>query len=166
MALANASAAASISVNGDSTGTVSSAFKALFTPSIAFTIGTGSNGVQKAAGGVLSLSANTPVTIDLTNTTATTGIVGDATFTAVKLIVIENSGTANTNKPLTIGNAATNQFQGRIAANTTVTQQIGAYPYVDHNPESAGYTVNSSVKSFKLDPGANALTVNITIVGN
>lgn len=165
MSLSSASIQSALNVQADSSGVIGAPFGArLGSSATVLAIGAGINAVTKAGGAVISLSASTPVTIDLT-TVAVSGWAGDTAFAAVKAVAIENVGTAGDNRPLLVGNAASTSFQGPLSASATETVDAGATPRVWHCPLAAGWacTVN---KSFKLDPGSNNLTVRLVVLGN
>jgi hypothetical protein len=112
---------------------------------------------------LLALSISTPVTLDLT---ALTGGEGDAAFTKVVLLDIRNLEAAGSGKTLTIGaEGSAGEWYDPIGtaagAKLTVPPATGRQLYT---LESAGYAVGTR-KLLKLDPGANAVSVLVTIAG-
>lgn len=126
-----------------------------------FTSGTGISQVNKLWVRTVSLSASTPVTLDLT---ALTGGVGDTSFAAIKSITFINHETAGGGKDVTVGAAASTPFTGPLGGTTpTIDVQAGtSLPWV--NPEAAGWACGTN-KNLKLDPGANAITLSLVIAG-
>src|SRR5262245_4927279 len=68
-----------------------------------FTSGTGGAQVSKMFTSQISLTASTPVTLDLT---ALTGGVGDTAFTKTKIVAVYNNEAIGSGKAVTIGAAA------------------------------------------------------------
>ncbi len=118
----------------------------------------------KKFGCLLALAAAAQ-TLDLTSL-ASAGASRDSTstnFSAIHTIQITNFGTGT--NVVTFGNAASNQFVGpfgaaantyAIPAGTTVTFRTNA---------AAGWTVDSTHKNIKFDPGSDTFKVGVVLGG-
>jgi hypothetical protein len=130
-----------------------------WTPS-SYTIGTGASSANKCHYGLISL-AGSATTIDLT---AMAFGFGDASIAKVKGLLIQNLTTTSGYK-VTVGNAASTQFQwaGLSAATTTVEVNEGcALMYFN---KTANGDTTTSKNSLKLDPGANTVSVFLAVWG-
>lgn len=117
--------------------------------------GTGDNQVRKLASGTLSLAANTPQTLDLT---ALVGGTGTQVLGAWKLIYLYNPDTSAT-KVVTVGPGDTNP------ATIPTVLCYGGSPQLLTRLLGAGTTVDATHKTIKIDPGANAQTLQYIIAG-
>jgi len=134
-----------------------------------FANGTGSLQITKRAAGSLNINA-TSVTINSAgiNSAQFTSFVGDTAFSAIKAIYIENTTAANSNKPITFGNAAANSFQGPLSSGATLAVPAGGttgLPVMLATAEANGWSTSTTF-NIKLDAGSNNTTGNLVILGN
>lgn len=135
-------------------------------PVYEFATGTGAGQINKLGWGTLSLAVSTPVTLDLTAISGMTTWTGDTAFAKVKYLKIINGATAGGTKPLIVGVAASNAFNGQMGG-TTPTETVEAGCELEwENKEAGGWTVDSTHKNVKVNPGANAIVLTIIIAGN
>lgn len=166
MATVTASVVPGITVNytatevAGATTEIQTKLPASYTP-VAFTNGTGGSAVEKMYVNQISLSSSTPQTLDLT---ALTGGAGDTSFAKVKIIGIYNNETRGTGKKVTVGAAASDSFQFGLSAAGTIDVPAG-HALTLANSETAGWTTTSAT-DLKLDPGSNAVSVTVLLVGN
>lgn len=116
----------------------------------------------------ITFVTSTPQTLDLTSLTDVVG--GAVNFARVRLVAIKNLSTADA-AVLTVGNSVTNEWDGFLSAAGT----LKVFPSSANNPKggwviltapnTTGIVVDSTHKTLKLDPGANAFTVNVIIAG-
>lgn len=124
-----------------------------------FEAGTSAGQTNEGWTGAIALTASTPQTLDLENLVGETGRA--VTFTKVKMLAIRNTHATAT---VTIGNAASNAFlPGWSGATNTVALGPGNTLFLT---SAAGFTVDATHSDLKLDPGSNAITVEIMILGN
>jgi hypothetical protein len=133
------------------------------------TNGTAANQIQLGTGIHLSLVASTPQTIDLT---ALTDLQGNAfSLAAVRYLAIRNNSTTDTQN-LTVGGAAT-PFVGFWSSTVTIWPSTTGSGSANQNsgyevfqaPNTTGAPVTGGSKLLKFDPGANAFTVDIIVMG-
>ena len=114
-----------------------------------------------------TFTASTPQVIDLR---ALTDALGAAiVFARVKLLAIRVNGTVD-GAVLLVGANGSNDWLGLSSSGSTVT----VYPSTALNdgfavfqmPNTTGAAVTTSAHLLKLDPGANAFTVDLLIAGN
>lgn len=130
---------------------------------VEYSFGTGAAQVNAMYVNQISLVTSTPQTLDLT---ALTGGQGDTSFSKLKCIAIYNNETAGTNKPVILGNG-TNPFVGPFGAGSHTLAIPAGCGFIIYTKETAGWAVaNGSTDGFKLDPGANNVSVTIALVGN
>lgn len=134
-----------------------------------FANGTGSLQITKRAAGTLALNA-TSVTINSAsiNSAQFTAFAGDTAFTSIKAIYLENTTAANSNKPLILGNAAANSFQGPLSSGATLSVPAGGttgLPLLLATAEANGWSTSTTF-NIKIDAGANNCTGNLVILGN
>ncbi|QDV34027.1 hypothetical protein [Tautonia plasticadhaerens] len=111
---------------------------------------------------VISLASSTPETLDLT---ALTGGKGDTSFSAVKLVDVRNNEAADSGEVLAVGGAASTPFLGFLgAADDTLKVDPGCARTL-YTRASAGWST-AGANNLKLDPGANAISVTVTIAGD
>lgn len=124
-----------------------------------WTSGTGANQVNKVWSDTRTLAASAK-TYDLAAEAAASTNTGAASFSAVKILAITNNGT----NALTLFNAASTSFQGPLSAAATYTLNGGETLLLVNG--TAGGWVCSTNKSLKIDPGANSVSVTLTVLGN
>lgn len=108
----------------------------------------------------IALVASTPQTLDLS---ALTGAEGSIALSKIKAIGLWNLQ-SESGRVLTVGGAASNAFDG-IFADATDKLKInpcGSLLLID---PGAGYTVDGTHKSLKLDPGASDVACLLMIAG-
>lgn len=137
---------------------------------IAVSAGTGAGQCNELWSQTIALVASTPQTLDLTALTGEGGRT--VSFSAVKIFEVVNNDPTN---PVTVGNAATTPFAPfwNTPANTESVpgggckdqsgNQVGT-PMLKTNLTAAGWSTTGATK-LKLDPGANAISVTVTIAG-
>lgn len=107
----------------------------------------------------LSLTANTPVTVDLTNIAAQTYSAGDSLASALKELVIYNNGAA----AVIYSAGASNGFVGFLGGTSpTVTIPAGGRFRITN---STGWTIDSTHKTVKFDPGSSAASIAVAFGG-
>jgi len=125
--------------------------------------GTGADQINKFWSADFNL-AGSATTYDFTSLTGPRGTV---TFAKIKGICVYVS-TATDGYVLTLGNAASNQWYAPFSG-STVTEKVlagGVWLRVAHSAQSTNpWTVDSSNKSFKLDPGVNTIAGTIIVWG-
>lgn len=137
---------------------------------IAVSPGTGAGQCNELWSQTINLVASTPQTLNLSSLTGEGGRA--VSFSAVKVFEVLNNDPTN---PVTVGNAATTPFAPfwNTPANTESVpgggckdqsgNQVGT-PMLKTNLTAAGWTVGAN-NLLKLDPGANAISVTVTIAG-
>ena len=114
----------------------------------------------------LTFAASTPQTLDLTSLT---DILGQSiSFARVRLLIIRINSTTD-GQNLLMGASGTNEWNALVSASGTIT----VYPSTSLNagyncfsmPNTTGAVVSGSHKTLKLDPGANAFSVDVIIAG-
>lgn len=131
-------------------------------PAYSYANGTIALGVDQLYAKILTLVASTPQTLDLTTLTDPWG--GTVNFARVRSIVLKNTGAA----PVTVGAAATNAWVGPLGTTTsTLVIPAGAIVCLDdpNSLSTAGWVVSGTSKSFKVDPGASAGTLEVIFAG-
>jgi hypothetical protein len=111
----------------------------------------------------LTFTASTPQTFDITNLSGPRG--STVTFATVKAIYIVNLATTS-GYTLTFGAPGTNGWYAPFDAITdTYAIPMNSRYLLENADTSTGWTVDSSHKIIKLNPGSNALTARIIILG-
>lgn len=129
---------------------------------ITYTAGTAANQINKTAYLRLSL-AGAAQTVDFSTIICTDGSVG---FSNIRELIGYNLATTSTHVA-TIGNAASNPFAPWASAGTvTEIVQAGGRFLKEKPIGTTGFTVDSSNKNLKVDPGANTFTFDLLIAGN
>lgn len=119
------------------------------------------SGYAKNGAFVLALAASTPVTVDLTATgTASTAAAGDTSFAHAFELIFNNYGAAD----VLVGPGASNPFNGPLLG-TAPTFTVPAGATVRWQCP-AGWTVDSTHKTLKFDPGAAVATIGVSIGGS
>lgn len=115
----------------------------------------------KNGGAYLSLSASTPVNVDLTNIIATaTSQAGDGVFATIYDIQFTNLGT----QPVDVGAAGSNPFLGPMKGTAPVTTVPAGGSIHWHNP--TGWSVTSGTNSIlEFNPGSSAAQIGVAIGG-
>lgn len=132
------------------------------TAPVGYSAGTGSKQIDKIAYQALSFTGAVQ-TIDLSTIVCTDGSAG---FSKVRFVRIYNDAT-NAAHTLVVGNAASNPLAPWFSA-TTVTETVepnGCFTK-DKPLGTTGWTVDSTNKNLKLDPGANTFTGRLFVGGN
>jgi Tfp pilus assembly protein FimT len=128
---------------------------------VSITDGNGDNQFSKIASGTLTLLTSTPQELDLTAVVAAFGTV---TFSTVKYIRITNASTTSAHKT-TVGGASSNAFDGPFAGTAPTVDVYASGVLVIYRPLGTGWTVDSTHKALKFNPGSNAQTVSYVIAG-
>jgi len=111
----------------------------------------------------LTFLAATPQTFDLTNLTGPRG--STVTFAKIKGIYIYNQATTS-GYTLTFGAPGTNGWYAPFDAITdTYAIPMNSRYLLENADTSTGWTVDGTHKIIKLNPGSNALTARIIIIG-
>lgn len=117
--------------------------------------------VSREWSGSYTLSA-TPTTLDLTSLTGLRGAT--ETFATVRLLLIRNTSTM-TGYGITVGNGSSPFTPGFSSGTTTWAVPARSRWLAEYGDTAAGWTVDSSHKTVKLDPGSNVVTCTVFIVG-
>jgi hypothetical protein len=116
----------------------------------------------------LTFVASTPQIIDLTNITAQTILGNPVDFARVRFIAIRVNSITD-GQVLLVGDSVTNEWDAFLSAAGILTVFPGTAAnngfFVLSAPNTTGMVVSGSHKTLKLDPGANAFTVDIVIAG-
>jgi hypothetical protein len=128
---------------------------------VSITDGSGDNQFLKLASGVLTLAISTPQELDLT---AITGALGTVAFSTVKFLRIYNRNTTAANK-VTVGGAASNAFLPGLGGTTPTYDVHAGGVDTKFRPLGAGWTVDSTHKALKFDPGSAAQVIEYVIAG-
>lgn len=110
----------------------------------------------------LALAASTPQTLDLT-ALLDPQYGRTVTFSKVKVLYVR-SQSATYSHVIAVGNAASNRWSAPWSASTVIESTYGSSPMLKTNL-GAGWTVDASNKNLKIDPGANAQTIEILVAG-
>lgn len=120
----------------------------------------------KASKVTLALVASTPQSLDATSLGSVTGLKGDTSFADLKVIDVTNNEAVGSGRKLKVFGVGANGFVGPVNANTdTVVIDPGCRRQF-YTRESAGWTVDSTHKLIKLDPGTNPVSVTLALVGD
>lgn len=151
----------SISSTTNTAGTATESCNLGTTPRT-ITDGSGDNQFAKVWTGVLTLTTPTAQTIDMT---ALTGGVGSVSFSTLKFFRVTNRDTTSSSKVL-IGPGASNGFVGPFLGTTPTMDAYasGTVTLIDR-PLGTGYTVDSTHKTIKFDPGAASQIIEVTLAG-
>jgi hypothetical protein len=112
-----------------------------------------------------TLAISTPESLNLQSLSSSG--VGDTNFTTAgcKIIDVRNNEAIGSGKNLIVGGeGSANEFTSPIG---TAGDKVTIYPQCAHQfytRETAGWTVGTP-RLFRLDPGANAVSVTVTIAG-
>lgn len=127
--------------------------------------GTGAGQINLIYAKQLIFVASTPQTLDLTTLLDLSG--ASVNFARVRELVVQVV-TATSGFNAILGNAASNAFAAFWGATGTDTVFAGSIRYFT-DPTSVGAGVGAvtsgTSKSLKIDPGSNALTLNLLIAG-
>lgn len=111
----------------------------------------------------ISLSASTPVNLDLT---ALTSGQGDTAFADVTMLALINTEGATSGRTLTIGaEGSANEWYDPLGASGSKLIVPAGSTRLLYLPTAAGWTV-ATRKLLKLDPGANPCAVVVVIAGH
>lgn len=123
-------------------------------------------GLTKQYSRVVALAASTPIDVDLT---AMTGGAGDADFTSsgVRLVEVRNLADPATEsaKVLLVGGAPSNPWFAGFAGDASDKLKIHPGLSMRLGRVDANTTVSGAAKLLRLDPGANAFSVAVTVLG-
>ena len=103
--------------------------------------------------------AATPTTIDLTSLLDVFG--GAVNFARGKIVIVQNTATTD-GYNVTLSGGASNAWSNFITGNV-ILPPSGFI--VVAGPLATGWVVDGTHKTFKMDPGANTITVNVIIAG-
>lgn len=120
----------------------------------------------KASKVTLALVASTPQSLDATSLGAVTGLKGDTSFADLKVIDVTNNEAVGSGRNLKVFGAGANGLTGPVNANTDVVVIAPGCRRQFYTRESAGWTVDSTHKLIKLDPGTNPVSVTLALVGD
>jgi hypothetical protein len=129
-----------------------------YSPSTAFSTGTGALGVQVLFQQVRTFSGTTD-NLDLfagLDDSYGTPVV----LTAVKGLLIVNTGA----DPITVGNAGSNPWDTLLSATGTITLPPGAW-FVCATPDAVGWVVGTSTNVNLLVTGTSGQTYNVAFLG-
>lgn len=131
---------------------------------IAFAPGTGPGQISDVWSDTRSYNA-TPTVHDLTALTAAATNTGLGAFAKIKVLHVQNNEAADSGKDIIVGANATTPFVGPLGGTTpTITVKAGCSLLI-YDLSTAGWTC-STAKFLKLDPGANNVSVTLTLAGN
>lgn len=114
----------------------------------------------------LTLVASTPQTIDLTALADLFG--GVVNFARVRFLAMRNNSVTDGANVL-IGDSVTNEWDAFLSAAATL--KVPPCSALNHGyfiltaPNTTGFVVDSTHKTLKIDPGSNAMTLDIIIAG-
>lgn len=136
------------------------------TQTISYTNGTGAKAVDTIFGKQVALVASTPQTFDLSNLVDPAG--NTVNFARVRVFAVQVvTTTANFN--CNVYKGASNGWSLLPASTGPITVPANGGIFVIQDPNStgggSGYVTGGTSKTFTLDPGANAVTVNLIVVG-
>lgn len=123
--------------------------------------GTGSGQANDHCVRTVALSASTPQTLDLTSIVDDNGETH--TFTKIKYARFRCTSEDGTEK-VTVGNAASDPWTPGFSAATTTFEVYGASPPVEFANFGSGWDCQTAT-DLKLDPGSDALTIEIILIG-
>lgn len=146
---------------GDSTGKQSNTINVGASP-VTISDGASANQFSKIYRKVISLTAATPQTLDLTALTDDGG--ASVSFSTIKEIYMRSKSTTSSHK-VTVGAAASNAFTGPLAGTSPTLDVCASSPVNLCNLLSSGWTVDATHKSLKLDPGANTQDFELVLAG-
>lgn len=146
---------------------------AVINRSVTYTNGTGPSQIDLIYAARLTFVASTPQTLDLTTLVDMGAIT--INFARVRELIIQSLATTAA-FTMTIGAAASNTWTGFLGTATSaliLPTNVGATGNFAAHQLSDPYTVGASTgafvdathKTLKLDPGANAFSINIIIAG-
>lgn len=129
---------------------------------LTFASGTAANQVNKVAYYTGTANA-TPTDINLFTLTCLDGSSG---FTAIRGLVVINSSTTDGQYLLLGGNTATNPWTAPFSNASDIAILHPGAAWVYEKPlGSAGSTVDTNTKTFRVDPGAAAITFELVALG-
>jgi hypothetical protein len=137
------------------------------TQTVSYTNGTGAQQVDTIYGSKQTLTASTPVTLDLTSLTDPAGV--SITFARVREFIVQVTDTTAAHS-VAVEQGASNGVVFLNSSAINVQPKGGMIslrdPQSTGGSSSVGWYVDSTHKTVKLDPGSNTVTgVNILIVG-
>lgn len=117
--------------------------------------------------------AGSATTLDLSSIADVSGAT--VNFARVRLLIVQNLATT-AGYTVTLGSAASNQWTGFLGTSTstvivppnvgaTANQSLFLFTDLYSVGASTGAYVDGTHKSFKIDPGANTLDINLLILG-
>lgn len=131
--------------------------------------GTGVDQVDRWYSTTLTFTASTPQVLDLTNLTSPTG--STTSFARVKRIIVTvNSTTDGQTLKLGYSTTTANAWTSLVSNPGQITLHASTVSgnssvFVVVAPNATGYVVSSSNKLLNLDPGSNAFTATVDILG-